>query len=129
MAALNDGVAAELFSRDMYQLMLSDALVCISPCGRSAHFGLGFAVARNKLTVLIHDGAEPDLLHLGVDAVVQLDRLDQLAPALAEAEISRRQPGGHRSALYPRYFEEKRPGYYLVTHPLLDYPKGDAPSD
>ena len=122
VAALNEPQAADAFSRDLYELVACDALVCILPCGRSAHFALGFAVALNRLTVLIHDGASPDLLHLGVDAVVQMDRLDALTPALAEAEISRRRAGGHRLVLEPRYFEKKGPGYYVVTHPLLNQP-------
>ena len=54
-------------------LVEAEVLLCGLPCGRSAHVELGMALGLSIPVVLVHDGIEPDLMHLGVDAVVDLD--------------------------------------------------------
>ena len=77
-------------------LVEAEVLLCVLPCGRSAHVDLGMAFGLSIPVVLVHDGIEPDLMHLGVDAVVGLDLTgagefpsrgfqDDLANALAMA--------------------------------------------
>ncbi len=79
------------FTRDMQALDRATALVCILPCGRSAHLELGYAIARGIITVIltpptqgghereateaIHagpetdEGREPELMHRAADAL------------------------------------------------------------
>ena len=54
-------------------LVEAEVLLCVLPCGRSAHVELGMALGLSIPVVLVHDGIEPDLMHLGVDAVVGLN--------------------------------------------------------
>ena len=54
-------------------LVDAEVLLCVLPCGRSAHVELGMALGLSIPVVLVHDGIEPDLMHLGVDAVASLD--------------------------------------------------------
>ena len=54
-------------------LVDAEVLLCVLPCGRSAHVELGMALGLSIPVVLVHDGIEPDLMHLGVDAVVGLN--------------------------------------------------------
>ena len=55
-------------------LVEAEVLLCVLPCGRSAHVELGMALGLSiPVVLLVHDGIEPDLMHLGVDAVVALD--------------------------------------------------------
>ena len=80
-------------------LVEAEVLLCVLPCGRSAHVELGMALGLSIPVVLVHDGIEPDLMHLGVDAVVGLNPpgagefpsrgfQDDLADALAMARDS-----------------------------------------
>ena len=77
----------------------AEVLLCVLPCGRSAHVELGMALGLSIPVVLVHDGIEPDMMHLGVDAVVGLNPpgagefpsrefQDDLANALAMARDS-----------------------------------------
>ena len=60
-----------IFRQDMEALVASDAVVCVLPCGRSAHLELGYGIGAGKRTVLLwHDGDAPDILHKAVDAIV-----------------------------------------------------------
>ena len=60
-----------IFRRDMDALADCDAVVCVLPCGRSAHLELGYGVGAGKRTVLLwNDGDEPDIMHKAVDAIV-----------------------------------------------------------
>ena len=66
------------FTQSRYQrhceaLVEAEVLLCVLPCGRSAHVELGMALGLSIPVVLVHDGIEPDLMHLGVDAVASLD--------------------------------------------------------
>ena len=80
-------------------LVEAEVLLCVLPSGRSAHVEIGMALGLSIPVVLVHDGIEPDLMHLGVDAVVILDPpgagefpsrefQDDLANALALARDS-----------------------------------------
>ena len=61
----------EIFEKDMAALVDSDAVVCVLPCGRSAHLELGYGIGAGKRTVLLwHDGDAPDIMHKAVDAIV-----------------------------------------------------------
>ena len=55
-------------------LVDAEVLLCVLPGGRSAHVELGMALGLSiPVVLLVHDGIEPDLMHLGVDAVASLD--------------------------------------------------------
>ena len=60
-----------IFKNDMDALVDSDAVVCVLPCGRSAHLELGYGIGAGKRTVLLwHDGDAPDIMHKAVDTIV-----------------------------------------------------------
>ena len=60
-----------IFKNDMDALVASDAVVCVLPCGRSAHLELGYGIGAGKRTVLLwHDGDAPDIMHKAVDSIV-----------------------------------------------------------
>ena len=60
-----------IFKKDMDALVESDAVVCVLPCGRSAHLELGYGIGAGKRTVLLwHDGDAPDIMHKAVNAIV-----------------------------------------------------------
>ena len=60
-----------IFRNDMDALEASDAVVCVLPCGRSAHLELGYGIGAGKRTVLLwHDGDAPDIMHKAVDVIV-----------------------------------------------------------
>ena len=61
------------YQRQCAALVEAEVLLCVLPCGRSAHVELGMALGLSIPVVLVHDGIEPDLMHLGVDAVVGLN--------------------------------------------------------
>ena len=61
------------YQRQCAALVEAEVLLCVLPCGRSAHVEIGMALGLSIPVVLLHDGIEPDLMHLGVDAVVDLD--------------------------------------------------------
>jgi hypothetical protein len=68
---LNHPGVRSRFQRDMDALVSCDAVVCVLPCGRSAHLELGFGIGTGKRTVLLwHDGDEPDIMHNAVDSIV-----------------------------------------------------------
>ena len=62
------------YQRQCAALVDAEVLLCVLPCGRSAHVELGMALGLSiPVVLLVHDGIEPDLMDLGVDAVVSLD--------------------------------------------------------
>ena len=68
---LDDPKIRTIFKNDMDALMASDAVVCVLPCGRSAHLELGYGIGAGKRTVLLwHDGDAPDIMHKAVDTIV-----------------------------------------------------------
>ena len=68
---LNHPKVNSIFRTDMDALQECDAVVCVLPCGRSAHLELGYGIGAGKRTVLLwHDGDAPDIMHKAVDAIV-----------------------------------------------------------
>jgi nucleoside 2-deoxyribosyltransferase len=68
---LDEPKVRSIFKNDMDALVDSDAVVCVLPCGRSAHLELGYGIGAGKRTVLLwHDGDAPDIMHKAVDAIV-----------------------------------------------------------
>ena len=68
---LNHPKVSSIFKKDMDALVESDAVVCVLPCGRSAHLELGYGIGAGKRTVLLwHDGDAPDIMHKAVDVIV-----------------------------------------------------------
>lgn len=68
---LNHPKVQSIFDQDMEALRNCDAVVCVLPCGRSAHLELGYGIGAGKRTILLwHDGDEMDIMHKAVDAIV-----------------------------------------------------------
>ena len=68
---LNHPKVQSIFDQDMDALISCDAVVCVLPCGRSAHLELGYGIGAGKRTVLLwHDGDEMDIMHKAVGAIV-----------------------------------------------------------
>ena len=68
---LDHPAVRDRFHNDMNALRDCDAVVCVLPCGRSAHLELGYGIGTGKRTVLLwHDGDEPDIMHIAVDRIV-----------------------------------------------------------
>lgn len=76
VAALDHPLAKSGFRYDMDALTASDAVVCVLPCGRSAHLELGYAVGSNRRTAILLDNGEPELMNKMVDWLGE--DLDQL---------------------------------------------------
>lgn len=87
--ALRHPVARKGFALDMSALESCDACVLVSPCGRSAHLELGWAVGAEKRTVALLGGDEPELMLSMVDRLCLtvpevLDALAESPAALAQ---------------------------------------------
>ena len=82
---LNMPQAQATYTRDMKALIEAEAVVCVMPCGRSAHLELGYAIGAGKLTYLVWDVPdEPDVMHRAVDAVVSATDMRYTLPPLLE---------------------------------------------
>lgn len=69
---LNHDYAKRGFAKDMAALKWCDACVLVTPCGRSAHLELGWAVGAGKKTVvIITERQEPDLMYAMCDGIVE----------------------------------------------------------
>ena len=79
--AVHLDTCTERFVADMDWLKAAEAVVLVLPCNRSAHLELGFAVGRGKLTGVLWEPAEPELMYRMVDFVV-----DSLTDLVAELE-------------------------------------------
>lgn len=67
------------FSNNMNALMECDALVMLTPCGRSAHWEAGWAAGADKPTAIFlnPDNFEPNLMHKGANLITNsLDKLE-----------------------------------------------------
>ena len=64
---LEHPLAAKGFSTDMEGLDWADAVVMVMPCGRSSHLELGYAVGKNKRTIILLSQSEPELMYKMVD--------------------------------------------------------------
>ena len=69
-------------------LVEAEVLLCVLPGGRSAHVELGMALGLSIPAVLVNDGSEPDLMDLGVDAVVGLDPAGEFPSRKFQADLA-----------------------------------------
>jgi hypothetical protein len=79
--------------RDMRLLDAADALVLLTPCGRSAHFEAGIAAGREMpRAILLFEGVEPEVMtckmHLLTSVPKLLKWLDRLQRAVIDWERS-----------------------------------------
>lgn len=59
------------FARDMKSLEEADVVICVLPCGRSAHLELGHAAGAGKRTfVLLDDPCRPELMYRMLEGVL-----------------------------------------------------------
>ncbi len=79
---LKHPAAVRGFNRDMDALNGCDACVLVTPCGRSAHLELGWAVGAHRWTfVLFTEPQEPDLMYAMCTGLV--DNVEDLLVKLA----------------------------------------------
>jgi hypothetical protein len=69
LEALDDPIAKDGFYSDMDALHWCEACVLVMPCGRSAHLELGYAVGAGKLTAILLEDGEPELMYKMADIV------------------------------------------------------------
>lgn len=62
-------LAEKGFNKDMKALDWADACVLVTPCGRSAHLELGYAIGKRKMTVILVSDGEPELMYKMADLV------------------------------------------------------------
>lgn len=79
--ALDHPIAKRGFASDFDAMKWADTFVLVLPCGRSAHLELGWACGQGKLTLVLLDKSEPELMARMVDHLC-LD-LDELRERLA----------------------------------------------
>ena len=82
LIALTHPRAVEALTLDRAALDECDVLVCLLPCGRSAHLELGYAIGRGKKTLIYtHDNEEPELMAAMADDIVgsPVDMVDVLS--------------------------------------------------
>lgn len=61
---VNHPVAVAGFDRDMKHLDEADTLVLVLPCGKSAHFELGYAIGQGKnIIIYLEDPMQPELMY------------------------------------------------------------------
>lgn len=64
LAGINHPTAMAGYGRDLAAMKRADAVVCVLPCGRSAHLELGWAAGMGKRTaVLLDDPVTPELMY------------------------------------------------------------------
>ena len=80
--ALEHPLASKGFATDMEGLDWADAVVLVMPCGRSSHLELGYAVGKNKKTIVLLSQSEPELMYKMVDYLVT--DIDQVLIALED---------------------------------------------
>lgn len=81
------------YDKDMRLLNAADALVLLTPCGRSAHFEAGIAEGRDMpRAVLFADGVEPELMTCGMQALADLAQLIAWLDDEQRATIEERDP-------------------------------------
>ena len=67
---LEHPLASKGFKTDMEGLDWADAVVMVMPCGSSSHLELGYAVGKNKRTIILLSQSEPELMYKMADYVV-----------------------------------------------------------
>lgn len=74
--ALGHPMAVAGFDSDMQALIDCDVCVLVQPCGRSAHLELGWAAGAGKVTAILLEDGEPELMYRMTDRLcVDLDEL------------------------------------------------------
>ena len=67
---LNHSIAINGYNKDMNSLFISDVVILLMPCGRSAHLEMGYGVGKNKKTaILVLDESEPELMYKMVNKI------------------------------------------------------------
>lgn len=91
-AALRHPAARDGFLSDLEAMRWANALVLVSPCGRSAHLEAGWAIGAQKPTaILLADGERPELMYSLADAICT--SIDEVLEFVREqAEIRRALP-------------------------------------
>ena len=92
--AINTAPARAQLERDLDAIHAADVLILVNPCGRSAHFEAGYAVALGKRVVVLQDKHEPDLLYAMADRIETtlngvIAALDSIAWELGEGNDSK----------------------------------------
>ena len=77
---LEHPLASKGFKTDMEGLDWADAVVMVMPCGSSSHLELGYAVGKNKRTIILLSQSEPELMYKMADYLVT--DIDQMLIAL-----------------------------------------------
>ena len=67
---LGHPLASKGFATDMEWLDWADAVVMVMPCGSSSHLELGYAVGKNKRTIILLSQSEPELMYKMADYLV-----------------------------------------------------------
>ena len=67
---LEHPLASKGFATDMEGLDWADAVVMVMPCGSSSHLELGYAVGKNKRTIILLSQSEPELMYKMADYLV-----------------------------------------------------------
>ncbi len=96
--AYSDPVALEGFHFDMEALMKAWACVLVCPCGRSAHLELGYAVGAQKLTIILLESGEPELMYSMVNHIcLSLDEVIHILKEEAQERGKLRERGTLRT--------------------------------
>ena len=77
---LEHPLASKGFATDMEGLDWADAVVMVMPCGSSSHLELGYAVGKNKRTIILLSQSEPELMYKMAEYLVT--DIDQMLIAL-----------------------------------------------
>tara|TARA_Y100000310_G_scaffold336580_1_gene421525 strand:- start:235 stop:564 length:330 start_codon:yes stop_codon:yes gene_type:complete len=70
-AILTDEKAIGHFDMDLDALDWAEAVVMLMPSGRSAHLELGYGIGKGKITCILWEKDEPDLMHLMCDMIAE----------------------------------------------------------
>lgn len=86
MDALHHPRVRATFRKDMELLTAADALVPLTPCGRSAHFEAGIAQGRAMpRAILLTEGVEPEVMTCGLTPLTSVSGLIAWLSAVGRA--------------------------------------------
>jgi nucleoside 2-deoxyribosyltransferase len=115
--AMRHPVARAGYDSDMDALRDCDACLIVLPCGRSAHWELGYAQRAGKRTmVLVSDPAEPEVVYM--DAEVITSDLDDIISAL-DTRIEQDKLREAGQALYD-LLTEHMPDTYVISDSRME---------
>ena len=63
IAGLDHQTAIDGCASDLAGMLWCDAVVCVMPCGRSAHLELGWGIGFGKRTAILLSDGEPELMY------------------------------------------------------------------